>query len=449
MVYKRFYVNILIQVLFLVVTMLAFCWSLMHPHLVVTGINLGIIIILQITYLLYYLNKINRDLARFFESIKFQDASLSFQSKKTDRVFKELYRNFNQVIHEFRNLREKLEKERFFYLNALNHIGIGLIVTNETGIILFSNKFFQKLLPSKTMKHIDSLGELKAGLPDLIRTLDNTRKELVKVVVMNEVVLLSIRCSEFRQENDLYRIISFQDIKYEIEQRELEAWQKLIRILTHEIMNSVSPITLTSAGIINMLENEGNIKDVSEIDNPAIESILTGLYAIRKRSKGLASFVEGYRSITHLPHPNFSYFSVSHMFANIEVLLNDDLNAKGIKVEKDINPENVTLYADEKLIEQVLINLLKNSISALSGIISAKIWLKAFTNGSHTFISVTDNGNGISAETLETIFVPFFTTRTEGSGIGLSLTREIMKLHSGYIKVSSDPGRETIFTLVF
>jgi len=449
MVYKRYYINILIQVVLLSCSMLAFCWSILRPHLVVTGINLGIIIVLQVAYLLYYLNKTNRDLARFFESIKFQDTTLTFQSRKTDRAFKELYQCFNEIIYEFRNLRVALEKDRFFYLNALNHIGIGLIVINESGDILFSNKTFQKLLPTWNIKHIDSLQNLKAGLPELIRKLDVNQKELVKVVALNEVVLLSIRCSEFRMENDLLRIISFQDIKFEIEQREIEAWQKLIRILTHEIMNSVSPITLTSAGIINMLEKDGSPKDVSEIDDSVIDNILLGLHAIRKRSKGLASFVEGYRTVTHLPQPSFSNVSIIQMFSHLEVLLGDDLQTNDISLEKEISQDNLSLYADEKLIEQVVLNLLRNSICALTDTFSKKIVLGVYSDNGHTMISVTDNGKGIPTELLETIFVPFFTTRPHGSGIGLSLSREIMKMHSGYIKVSSDPGKETVFTLVF
>ena len=449
MVYKRFYSQIIVQILFLGCTMMAFCWSVVHPHLMVTRINLGIIILLQLGYLLYYLNRINRDLVRFFESVKFQDASLTFHSQKTDGAFKELYKNFNLVIDQFRNLRSSLEKDRFFYLNALNHIGIGLIVINESGNVLFSNKSFETFFSSKKISHIDSLQSLKNGLPEMIRKIDVNRKELVKVVAGNEVVLLSIRCSEFRMENDLLRIISFQDIKFEVEQRELEAWQKLIRILTHEIMNSVSPITLTSAGIIHLLEKDGNPVEATEIDDSVIDNILLGLHAIRKRSKGLASFVEGYRSITHLPQPAFSNVSAGLLFAHLETLLKDDLQTNAISLEKYISPENLMLYVDERLVEQVLLNLLRNSITALTNTESKKIILHAYAHGGHSVISVTDNGKGISSDLLDTIFIPFFTTSSNGSGIGLSLSREIMKMHGGFIKVSSDPGKETVFTLVF
>jgi nitrogen fixation/metabolism regulation signal transduction histidine kinase len=353
------------------------------------------------------------------------------------------------VIDQFRNLRSSLEKDRFFYLNALNHIGIGLIVINESGNVLFSNKSIETFFSSKKISHIDSLKNLKNGLPEMIRKMDVNKKELVKVVAGNEVVLLSVRCSEFRMENDLLRIISFQDIKFEVEQRELEAWQKLIRILTHEIMNSVSPITLTSAGIIQLLEKDGNPLDASEFDNSVIDNILLGLHAIRKRSKGLASFVEGYRSITHLPQPAFSNVSAGLLFAHLETLLKDDLQSNAISLETYLVPENLIVYADERLIEQVLLNLLRNSITALADAESKRIVLHAFTNGGHSMISVTDNGKGIPQDLLDTIFVPFFTTSANGSGIGLSLSREIMKMHGGFIKVSSDPGKETVFTLVF
>jgi signal transduction histidine kinase len=213
-------------------------------------------------------------------------------------------------------------------------------------------------------------------------------------------------------------------------------------------MNSVSPITLTSAGIINMFEKEGSPRNANEIDNTLIDNTLLGLHAIRKRSKGLANFVENYRSITHLPQPNYSIFGIHGLLEHLEALLADECVANQITFTREIVPHDLQLMADEKLVEQVLLNLLRNAIQALTDSIDKKIKFTAQRNEDHIFISVADNGKGIPPEIMDTIFVPFFTTKPNGSGIGLTLSREIMKLHGGYIKVASEPGA-TVFTLVF
>jgi len=198
-----------------------------------------------------------------------------------------------------------------------------------------------------------------------------------------------------------------------------------------------------------MLETEGKPKESNELDDNIIDNTLMGLHAIRKRSKGLANFVESYRSITKLPQPSYSTFNISILINQIEVLFTDELICNQVKFTKMIVPPDLQINADEKLIEQILINLLRNAIQALSENNDKQIKVTATRSNEYTTISVADNGRGIPSDIIETIFVPFFTTKENGSGIGLTLSREIMKLHGGYIKVSSALGKETIFTLVF
>ncbi len=449
MIYKRFYFRIALQLLLFTITVFLLSWALQHPNLLVFTINLSIIGAIQVIYLIWYINKVNRDLARIFEAFHFNDATITFDySHKRHKKFDALYHEFDRLIKEFRNLRNEQEKDRFFYLNALNHVGVGLMVINEAGLIRFNNHALLKLAGTGKIFRIEDLNKLKPGFAELLLKMDPKRRELVRVTSMGEMVQLSLRCSEFRIESVLFRIISFQDIRYEIEQREVEAWQKLIRILTHEIMNSVSPITLTSSGIINMFEKEGKPRNEDEIDNTLIDNTLLGLHAIRKRSKGLANFVESYRSITHLPPPNYSTFGIHTLLGHLEVLLTDECTANQINFTKVIVPNDLQLMADEKLIEQVMLNLLRNAIQALTECSDKQIKVTAQRNDDHIFISVADSGKGIPSEIIDTVFVTFFTTKPNGSGIGLTLSREIMKLHGGTIKVVSQPG-QTVFTLVF
>jgi len=449
MVYRNFYGRIILQVLILAVTIFVLAWAIQKSHLWVTSVNLAAIAVIEVAYLIWYINRINRDLAKFFEAFRFHDTTLTFDQKKENKAFWPLYQGFDRILQEFRRLRAEQEKDRFFYLNALNHIGIGLIVLDGSGSVRFSNNAIHKMIGVSDIVRLDILNKLKTGFAESLLKLTPNKKELVRVVAMGEMVQLSLRSTEFRMEGELFRIISFQDIRYEIEQREVEAWQKLIRILTHEIMNSVSPITLTSSGIINMLEVEGKPKEVNQIDDTLVDNMLMGLHAIRKRSKGLANFVENYRSITKLPQPTYSTFSISKLIEQLEILFTDEFANNQIYFTKVVIPIDLQLNADEKLIEQVLINLFRNAIQGLSENTDKQIKITAKHNNDNITISVTDNGKGIAADIIETIFVPFFTTKTNGSGIGLTLSREIMKLHGGYIKVTSELGKETVFTLVF
>jgi two-component system nitrogen regulation sensor histidine kinase NtrY len=447
--YRRFTIVLVVLQLLLALTLFTLMWTIFATHMVITSINLGALAVLEIIYLIHYIHRTNRDLARFFDAFRFQDGTVSFAVPEEQKKFSLLYRSFEQLLKEFRILRASLETEKHFYLGALNHIGIGLIVVSPSGTVKFSNRAIQRMVNSTRIDNLDNLDKLKPGLGTTIMQMSPNSKELVKVVLHNEAVQLSVRCSVFRMEDELYRILSFQDIKYEIEKNEAEAWQKLIRILTHEIMNSVSPITLTSSGLIQMLEKEGNPRDLSEIDYAVLNNVLSGLQAIRKRSKGLASFVENYNAINHLPQPVMTLIPVSGLFSHIEMLMKEEFLINNVEFESRVAPPSLVLFADERLVGQILINLLRNALQAMDQAKEKHIRMSAFQMDEQVRISITDNGKGIPPELLESVFVPFYTTRNEGSGIGLSLSREIMKLHGGGIRVYSEPGRETTFTLIF
>jgi nitrogen fixation/metabolism regulation signal transduction histidine kinase len=449
MVYKRFWIALVLLQILLAITLFLLVWTLFRTHMLITSVNLALLAVAEITYLIYFINKTNRDLTRFFDAFRFHDGTYSFNPPKNKGDFNLLYHSFENLLVEFRNLRTSLEKEKFFYLNALNHIGVGLLMISQDGTVRFGNRAVQKMVESGQVNSLKDLNRLKPGLATTLAEMSPNSKELIKVVLHHEVVQLSVRCSMFRIDNELFRIFSFQDIKDEMEKNEAEAWQKLIRILTHEIMNSVSPITLTSSGIIQVLEKEGKPREIDEIDRGTLDRVLLGLQAIRKRSKGLASFVENYNAINHLPQPLLTLIPVSGLFSQVEVIMKEELLKNQVQLELIVAPSSLVLHADERLISQVLINLIRNAMQAMEGIPKKQIKLSAFQADEQVRISVTDNGKGISTELLDSVFVPFYTTREKGSGIGLSLSREIMKQHGGGIRVHSVPGKETTFTLVF
>ena len=254
---------------------------------------------------------------------------------------------------------------------------------------------------------------------------------------------LAVSATVFRLHEQEYTLVSLQNIHSELEEQELEAWQRLIRLLTHEIMNSITPITSLAATADGLLRQVPLSSDGLADAQEAVETI-------HRRSAGLLHFVEDYRQPTRLPTPHFQILSVREVGGRIEQLMRPQLAQAGIAFHLEIVPESLELTADPEQLEQVLINLLTNALQALQGQQEGRIALRARMDGrGRVVVEVADNGPGIVPEALEKIFIPFFTTKPTGSGIGLSLCQQIMRLHRGTISACSRPGEETVFVLRF
>jgi signal transduction histidine kinase len=244
-------------------------------------------------------------------------------------------------------------------------------------------------------------------------------------------------------------LVAMQNIQFELEEEEMKSWQNLIRVLTHEIMNSITPIASLASTAFGLLKDNQEC-EVPETVNEVMGDVREAVDTIEKRSKGLLTFIENYRKLTRIPKPDFKIVPVKDLFERVEQLIKDQIELKSIRFATQIDPESLTITADAGLIEQVLINLCKNAVEAVDGGIRPKIKLKAETDGrGNSVIKVVDNGKGISEEVAEKIFIPFFTTKQQGSGIGLSLSRQIMRQHKGTLRVSSMPNERTVFKLRF
>jgi len=448
MEFSRFRISIIIQVLLMAVSTLAFFWTIRQEYMLITSSSLAILWVLQIVYLIWYLQKVNRDLTKFITALKYDDVSISFnKEKKVDQSFKKLHKELNQIIHEISEVRADKESEHHYFNNTIKHIGIGIIAYDETGKIEICNEAALKLLNLHYLNNILEVDKTKPGLSEKIKSIKPGNNKLIKLNINNEIIQLSIKAANFKIKSREIKLLSLQNIKTEIEHSEVDAWQKLIRVLTHEIMNSVSPINLLSGSLIEMFEENNTIKTIEDIDNTTIENSVLGLKTIRKRSEGLTSFVKTYKSLTQIPKPHFTDLNICQLFEHIETLLKEDLNSKHIDFIQNCNT-NILINADEKLIEQVLINLIKNASDALINTVNPQIKLITERQNEKLYIKVIDNGPGISSEVIENIFIPFFTTKEKGSGIGLSLSRQIMYLHGGNISVKSEPNTETTFTLI-
>ena len=273
---------------------------------------------------------------------------------------------------------------------------------------------------------------------------------LHKMKIDNHLQSILVKATELKFENNIIKLVSFQDITNELDKKELDSWHRLIRVLTHEIMNSISPIT-SLTGVISgyfKKKGDGNPVPLEKIDHQIVSKTLSGLNTIEETGKGLLDFVDKYRSLTSLPKPNLSKITVNSLLLKCKLLMESNI-PNNIKISASAYPEDITLEADYSQVEQILINLIKNAVEALSGKKNGTIHLKAFYADDGTIIKVEDNGVGIPGDIIEDIFVPFYTTKKSGSGIGLSLSKQIMQNHNGSISVNSVPGKGAIFTLKF
>jgi nitrogen fixation/metabolism regulation signal transduction histidine kinase len=451
MVYKHFRLNCFIRVLFLAVTLCIFFYLLIQTTLYSATFIAGIIIFYQLYALIYYVEKTNRDLVRFLQSIKYGDFSQSYKESGLGSSFDALKNAFTEVSNAFRKTRGEKEEHYRYLQTVVQHVGIGLITFKPNGDVELINTAAKRLLKVTRLKNIKSLESLSKLLVNKLFKLKPRENALVKVEDNNEILYLSLYATEFKLRGEKFTLVSLQNIHSELEEKELEAWQKLIRVLTHEIMNSITPIASLTSTINTMVgEYYEKEKTSKKPNSEALSDIQQALQTIQKRSHGLLHFVDAYRNLTLIPKPKFQIFLVKELFTRAEQLMQSNINKTGVSFEVCIEPETLELSADPELVEQVLINLLLNAFQAVDGKQNAKIELAALLNErGRTIIQVTDNGPGITEENLEKIFIPFFSTKEGGSGIGLSLSRQIMRLFKGGIGVYSEPDIKTVFTLRF
>lgn len=445
---KNFRLNIIFRILVLCGTIFLLDYVYHETELTATLFVLVLIFILQIYSLVKYIDKTNNELTRFILSIKHSDFSQTFAAKSKGKSFSDLYDAFNDVMDKFRNTRSEKEEHLRYLQTVMQHVGIGLLSYNEIGEIEIINNSAKKILGVPHLKNVISLNNSSSNLGLKLLQLQAGDKIIEKIVDKDELTQLLIYATEFKLRNQNYKLISLQNIQTELEEQEMEAWQKLIRVLTHEIMNSITPISSLSATVSNMLSKATENK--VQFDSESISDMTSAVETIHKRSDGLLKFVNNYRNLTRIPKPIFQIISINELFECVSKLFENRISEKRIKYTYFVEPVSLELTADRELIEQVLINLMLNAIDAISNSDQPEINLSAQldTHGK-IVIRLIDNGSGIPEEVLEKIFIPFYTTKNDGSGIGLSLSRQIVRAHGGSIRVSSTPQSETVFTLRF
>lgn len=449
MFYKRFTFRLIFRLL--VINLLGYLlyYLISNTQLWFTIAGTAFLLLGAIISLYYYINEIRSDIKRFILAVKTRDHTLNFKNKATKGSFPELYESFGEILQVHKQIR--LEQEAMFQLikTILEQVPVGVIVINNTETdeeseeIAFFNQAASNLLGIPAYKYWHRLKQHLPAFASEIEQIVQGGKRFLELKIQDKLIQLSTEVIPLNLYGKNYTIISFQNIKDEIEQKETEAWNRLIGVISHEILNSITPISSLSDTINSMVSDKENL-DVSEMDD-----LKTALQTIKRRSAGLLDFVKDYRLIAELPTPNLESHTIGEILKHIKVLMQPFARVKNVVLDVEQTSSKITVQLDLKLIEQVLINLITNSIYSVEEKENPHISVSYRLEHTKLYIDVSDNGKGIEAADLEKIFVPFYTTRKNGSGIGLTISRNIMKMHRGSIEVVSEPNKLTTFSLVF
>jgi two-component system, NtrC family, nitrogen regulation sensor histidine kinase NtrY len=449
MIYKRFSFLIIIRIILLMATVLLISAILGDKRLFFNQIILGLILIIQVAELIRFVNHTNREITKLFYAIKHSDFSITFKQPIVGKSFRGLQESMTDIIQSYKQV--KIEKEaQFHFLQLLvNQLHIGIIAIENNESITLINPTAEHMVGIDGLKNWKLVQQLNQRFANEIEQLGDNGKKLIEMKSKNETYFTSAAVRTLIILDKPLKLVTLQNINSEIEQKEIEAWHKLIRILTHEIMNSVTPISSLTETMQSLLQHkDGTEKRMEDLHQETISDIRFSLNTIQKRTDGLLHFVDNYRKLTKVPKPQLEKTDLKQFITSVSRLMENELSRKQISLNLKLQ-EGLEADIDRTLIEQVLINIITNAVHAVADHEQPSISIQSFQQDKQIVISISDNGKGISPKELNEIFIPFFTTKKDGSGIGLSLSKQIISLHGGFIKVKSEINVGTTIFLHF
>lgn len=449
MVSRYIYLQLVLRILLIALAAIGMSFFFFKEQYILSVIFL-IFLIAQTAYLIRYVNHTNRKIAYFFDAIKNEDFTLRFPEKLSVKSLEELNHSLNMLNEQIQNIHLKKQEQEQYYQEILKQANIGILTYNEKGHILFANPTVEKLLNHKPLNHIKQLNQVDEKLYELFAKLKPFDRELFQLSNERERTQLAVKASTITIDKQALLLVVIQDIHQELDEKETDSWVKLIRVLTHEIMNTITPITSISDSILKYFKTDKGLVSLENFQENQITATVKGLEVIKEQGNDLMSFVQSYRSILSMPTPDKAPVSAKKLLNRVHTLMNQEGKSENVAFKIRVEPENLELFIDEKQIAQVLLNLSKNALQSIGKQKNAKIKLSAgLNNEGKKYIAVWDNGPGIPADLIDEIFIPFFTTKNTGTGVGLSLSKQIIRLHGGSLKVKSTPNKETIFILNF
>ena len=449
MVFSRFIASLLAFVLSIVGTAVLLGIYLQKPEFPVTRSLLILFLVAETAAMIWYLTRIRRDLLRLVNALSNNDPTLQFSRVRKDPYFSAIHTGFNALIRDFRLVRLEREAEHQFFEETVDHVRFGLVAFNADGAVHMVNRAFLDLFGLDKMSRLEELEQAGSELVDFLKNFEAGNETLKRLEVPGGSKHLMFLASGFTLREEQITLVSVRDISREIDRNELEAWQKLLRVLRHEILNSISPIQLIASNLSDRLISEKQELSLEKLSKEEIQDILTGLDTIHRRASGLSVFLDAYSNLYRTPDFRMESTPVEDVFYRVEELFREQVRRQGVTLTITNSDLPQTINMDVRMIEQVLINLVKNALEALKDSPEKTINLSSRKQKDQAVLLVRDSGAGIPEDQRESIFIPFYSTKENGSGIGLSFAQHVMNLHDGYIQVASLPGRGSEFRLVF
>ena len=449
MAFKHYKSTMIVLITLVIIGSAGLGWaiSLSRVHL---SIVLGILVAVAVAYLSRLLSSSHREILFFFKALENDDTSISYRSDHRSRFIDELHNYLNALNVSMRDMKLNNELRENYFSRILENLSSGLVVISHTGHINHINDEALRLLGMEQMTHIKALSGLHPSLFSTIQKMKPFQKEeyILKEDVPRAKKVLGLQLVEINLKGEDVQVLTIHDLSAGMERKEIDDWIRLIRVLSHEIMNSLAPITSISNTLKEVWSDADAGYAYDQNKDPRIPQTLKGLDAIAEQSEGLTTFFESYRVLSRIPDPVRKEFLLCALFEKLETLIKANPENAGIKIAFQCQDPNLRIKADEQMITQVMLNLLKNGVQALEGVNSPTIWVTAKQADGRFIVSVTDNGHGIPKEIADEIFMPFFTTRMKGSGVGLSYSRQVMAMHGGLIEFHSESD-QTEFSLLF
>jgi len=447
MIFKRYQERILIRVLFMFITLSGASFLLVKGRYEYLALLVPVIIFQLVDFYNFH-RKAQHEVEQFVESIHYRDFSRYFDVKEAPIELQSLRQGFNEINSTFKLISRERETQYQYLQKILELVNTGILsFEHKSGEISWMNESFKNMLGVPYLKTIHSLERRDAGLYQDILNLRPGESKIVSITKETNTFKTLLAATAFQTDGKIYKLIAFQDVNEALDETEAKAWQKLLSVMTHEIMNSVAPISSLAETMLHRLQASAALL---EGQAGALDDLQLGIGTIRRRSEGLLKFAETYRSLNKITTLSMKKVYARDLFENLHVLMEPTLDQKNIEMEIILKDPDLTLDADTSLIEQVLINLVVNAVEAVKDSAEPRITLSAMAAyNSRAVIKVADNGMGMSPEVMDNIFIPFFSTKKNGSGIGLSLCKQIMLLHKGNIQVQSIEGEGSAFLLHF
>lgn len=439
---KNFSLGILLRILIILGLSLGFSWSFFQKNVPV-AIIFGLLQIISVANLYKYVTSLNRKMKRLFESIQYQDFAITFKAdNKLGESFRDLNNDLNAVINSFNQVRAEREATLHFINAIIQQINVGILSYDTEGKIEINNQAANKLLKVYRLKHISDIEKQNPFIFECIASLKSGDPKLLSLPEND----LSFSVTEIQMRGRKIRLVAIHNIRSELQIKELEAWQNLTKVLRHEIMNSVTPIVSLAETMKDIVENE--IKANNQKEQESIDDLKDALQTVQRRGSGIMKFVNAYREFTSIPTPNKYYATASQLLKTLEGIFAQKALESKLKISYEVESDFET-FIDIEQIEQVLINIVKNAFEVENESENKIISITAHNENGTKTIEIADNGIGIDKTLQEKIFIPFYTTKKTGSGIGLSLSRQIMQLNDGNINFYENQPSGAVFVLQF